>query len=82
MRRQGDDVLVSVPPELAGREVVAARTPVLGEGIRVNPFRRDAEGQAEAEAPSTIALDPERRARLIGFRREQQPSSPKTCAAA
>jgi multidrug efflux pump subunit AcrA (membrane-fusion protein) len=25
MRRQGDDVLVSVPPELAGREVVAAR---------------------------------------------------------
>jgi hypothetical protein len=26
MRRQGDDVLVSVPPELAGREVVAART--------------------------------------------------------
>jgi multidrug efflux pump subunit AcrA (membrane-fusion protein) len=67
MRRQGDDVLVSVPPDLAGREVVAARTPVLGEGIRVNPFRRDAEGQAEAEAPSTIALDPERRARLIGF---------------
>jgi multidrug efflux pump subunit AcrA (membrane-fusion protein) len=45
MRRQGDDVLVSVPPELAGREVVAARTPVLGEGIRVNPFRRDAEGR-------------------------------------
>jgi multidrug efflux pump subunit AcrA (membrane-fusion protein) len=67
MRRQGDDVLVTVPPDLAGREVVAARTPVLGEGIRVNPFRRDADGQTEAEAPSTIALDPERRARLIGF---------------
>jgi hypothetical protein len=67
MRRQGDDVLVSVPPELAGREVVAASTPVLGEGIRVNPFRRDAEGRAEAEAPATIALDPERRARLIAF---------------
>ncbi len=67
MRRQGDDVLVSVPPELAGREVVAARTPVLGEGIRINPFRRGADGQAEAEAPSTIALDPERRARLIAF---------------
>jgi multidrug efflux pump subunit AcrA (membrane-fusion protein) len=67
MRRQGDDVLVSVPPELAGREVVAARTPVLGDGIRVNPFRRDAEGRAEAEAPQTIALDPDRRARLIGF---------------
>jgi multidrug efflux pump subunit AcrA (membrane-fusion protein) len=67
MRRQVDDVLVSVPPELAGREVVAARTPVLGEGIRVNPFRRDADGRAEAEAPQTIALDPERRARLIAF---------------
>jgi multidrug efflux pump subunit AcrA (membrane-fusion protein) len=67
MRRQGDDVLVSVAPELAGREVVASRTPVLGEGIRVNPFRRDADGQAEAEAPSTIELDDERRARLIGF---------------
>jgi multidrug efflux pump subunit AcrA (membrane-fusion protein) len=67
LRRQGDDVLVSVPPELAGREVVAARTPVLGEGIRVNPFRRDADGRAEADAPSTIALDPERRARLIAF---------------
>jgi membrane fusion protein (multidrug efflux system) len=33
----------------------------------VNPFRRDADGQAEAEAPSTIELDDERRARLIGF---------------
>jgi hypothetical protein len=67
LRRQGDDVLVSVPPELAGREVVVARTPVLGEGIRVNPFRRDADGRAEAEAPATIPLDPERRARLIAF---------------
>ncbi len=67
LRRQGDDVLVSAPPELAGREVVVARTPVLGEAIRVNPFRRDADGRAEAEAPSTIALDPERRARLIAF---------------
>ncbi len=67
MRRQGDDVLISVPPALSGREVVAARTPVLGEGIRVNPFRRDDDGRAEVEAPSTIALDPERRARLIAF---------------
>jgi hypothetical protein len=67
LRRQGDDVLVSIPPDLAGREVVATRTPVLGEGIRVNPFRRDADGRTEAEAPSTIALDPDRRARLIAF---------------
>lgn len=67
MRRQGDDVLVSVPPALSGREAVATRTPVLGEGIRVNPFRRGGDGQAEAEAPQTIALDADRRARLIAF---------------
>lgn len=65
LRRQGDDILVSVPAELAGREVVVARTPVLGEGIRVNPFRRD--GAEEPQAEATIPLDPERRARLIAF---------------
>jgi multidrug efflux pump subunit AcrA (membrane-fusion protein) len=69
MRRQGDDVLVEIPPDMAGREAVAARTPMLGAGIRVNPIRRDAADRAEAgaEAPATIALDPERRARLISF---------------
>ncbi|MFW5641428.1 MAG: efflux transporter periplasmic adaptor subunit, partial [Roseicyclus sp.] len=65
LRRQGDDVLVEIPPDLAGRDAVAARTPMLGEGIRVDPIRRDA--AERAEAPSTIALDPERRARLIAF---------------
>jgi membrane fusion protein, multidrug efflux system len=65
VRRQGDEVLVSAPPDLAGREVVVARTPVLGEGIRVNPFRRD--GAEEPQAEATIPLDPERRARLIAF---------------
>ncbi len=64
MRRQGDDVLIRAA-DLQGREVVLARTPVLGEGIRVNPVRS---GEAETPAePETIALDPERRARLIAF---------------
>lgn len=66
LRRQGDDVIVRAP-DLHGREVVQARTPVLGAGIRINPLRpADAEEQAGA-TPETLALDPERRARLIAF---------------
>ena len=66
LRRQGDDVLVRAPG-LDGREVVLARTPVLGDGIRINPIRAPESGEALPEAPQTIALDPERRARLIAF---------------
>ncbi|MBF9032760.1 HlyD family efflux transporter periplasmic adaptor subunit [Rhodobacterales bacterium HKCCE2091] len=70
LRRQGDDVILRAP-DLAGREVVLARTPVLGAGIRVNPIRPgtgagDETAEAEPE-PETIPLDPERRARLIAF---------------
>ena len=64
VRRQGDAVLVRAPG-LDGREVVLARTPVLGAGIRVNPVRPDASGAAAD--PETITLDPERRARLIPY---------------
>jgi multidrug resistance efflux pump len=65
MRRQGDDVLIRGPGELQGRDVVLARTPVLGEGIRVSPLRpSDAEAPAE---PETITLDEDRRARLIAY---------------
>jgi multidrug efflux pump subunit AcrA (membrane-fusion protein) len=67
LRRQGDDVLLRLPEGMAGRDAVAARTPMLGEGIRVNPIRRDAGDRSETQAPETIALDPERRARLIAF---------------
>lgn len=64
LRRQGNDVIIAAR-DLAGREVVTARTPVLGEGIRIRPLRP---GDADAPAePQTIALDPERRARLIAF---------------
>jgi len=64
VRRQGDAVLIRAPG-LDGREVVLARTPVLGEGIRINPIRDS--GAEAPPAPQTIALDPERRARLIAF---------------
>lgn len=64
MRRQGNDVLIR-GEGLEGREVVLARTPVLGAGIRVNPIRP--QGADEPEEPDVIALDPERRARLISF---------------
>ncbi|MBF9030707.1 HlyD family efflux transporter periplasmic adaptor subunit [Rhodobacterales bacterium HKCCE3408] len=67
LRRQGDDVIVAAA-DLAGEEVVLARTPVLGAGIRVEPLRRDADGaMAQDDEPETIPLDPERRARLIAF---------------
>lgn len=68
LRRQGDDVILTLPQWTEGRQVVTARTPVLGEGIRISPFTAEDAGSAEpAEEPETIALDPERRARLIAF---------------
>lgn len=65
LRRQGDDVIIRAPP-LHGREVVLARTPVLGAGIRINPLRPTEGGEVET-APETVALDPDRRARLIAY---------------
>ncbi len=67
VRRQGDSALVR-PGALAGREIVAARNPLLGAGIRVRP-QRDAPGAAlevpPPAAPELVALDPARRAELI-----------------
>ena len=63
LRRQGDDVLVRARG-LTGREVVAERTPLLGEGILVRPIRA---GVAVPTAPDTVRLDPERRAALVAF---------------
>ena len=64
LRRQGDTVLIRAPG-LDGREVVLARAPVLGEGIRINPIRD--RGADVPAAPETIVLDPDRRARLIAY---------------
>lgn len=63
-RRQGNDVLIDARP-VAGREVIAERSPLLGAGIRVRPIRP--EGAAAPAAPETIELSTERRAELIAF---------------
>lgn len=62
VRRQGDSVLVRAGA-LAGREIVAARNPLLGAGIRVRPVRD--EGATAPAEPDLVPLDPERRAALI-----------------
>ncbi len=65
LRRQGNEVLVR-GRGLAGREIVTARTPLLGAGIAVRPLR---EGAADAPpaAPEMVDLSAEKRARLIAF---------------
>lgn len=65
LRRQGDDVIITVR-DLAGQTIVAERSPLLGEGIRVNPIRPGAAAEEPAE-PEMIVLDAERRAKLIAF---------------
>ena len=65
VRRQGNDVLVR-GPGIAGREIVTARTPLLGAGISVRPLRREADG-ATVETAEMLELTDERRARLIAF---------------
>lgn len=64
IRRQGDDVLVR-GDGLEGRDVVTARTPLLGPGISVRPLRRDDE--SALSMPDVLRLSDERRARLIAF---------------
>lgn len=60
LRRQKDDVLVRADG-LAGRMVVAERSPLLGAGIKVRPI-----GQ-EAPADEMVELTEERRAALLAF---------------
>ena len=64
VRRQSDTVLVRADG-LVGREVVQARTPLLGAGIRVRPLRGP--DAAVPAAPELIELTEERRARLVAF---------------
>lgn len=64
LRREGDDVLIRARG-LAGREIVAERSPLLGAGIRVRPVRPDATDEPPQE--DLVELDPERRARLVTF---------------
>ncbi|MEQ6248901.1 HlyD family efflux transporter periplasmic adaptor subunit [Sulfitobacter sp. HNIBRBA3233] len=63
LRRQGDDVLVRGP--IDGREVVEARSPLLGAGIAVRPLRGT--DPDPATGPEMLELTEERRARLVAF---------------
>ncbi len=63
LRRQGDDVLVRGP--IVGREVIEARSPLLGAGIAVKPLRK--QGSPAPETPEMIELSAERRAALVAF---------------
>lgn len=68
LRRQGDTVILS-PEGIAGREIVAERSPLLGAGIRVRPIRPGGApgSSAEAAAVEFIELTPERRAALVAI---------------
>ena len=61
LRRVGDEVLVR--GDIAGREVVEARSPLLGAGIAVKPLRPG----AALEEPAMVELTEERRAKLVAF---------------
>ena len=63
LRRQGDDVIIAAA-DLAGASVVMERSPLLGAGIKVRAVRP---GVAEGEVAEMIALDDDRRARLIAY---------------
>lgn len=65
LRRQGDDVIVRARG-MAGRQIVAERTPLLGAGIRVRAVAPDGP-VAEPEEPAMVSLDDDRKARLIAF---------------
>ena len=64
LRREADDVLIRARG-LAGREIVAERSPLLGAGIRIRPIRPG--GEEEPTQEEFVELDPERRARLVSF---------------
>jgi len=65
LRRQGDEVVVRAEG-LAGREVVAERSALLGAGIKVRPIRPGGTALLGDE-PDMVELTPERRAALIAF---------------
>jgi multidrug efflux pump subunit AcrA (membrane-fusion protein) len=67
LRRQGDDVVVAAG-DLAGREVVAERSPFLGGGIKVRRVQPEPAPDVETEIEDDLVeLDADRRARLVAF---------------
>ncbi|MBL3573450.1 efflux RND transporter periplasmic adaptor subunit [Rhodovulum sulfidophilum] len=79
LRREGDRVIIRAP-ELAGREAVAERSPLLGAGIKVRPLRPGAAAGPDAATEATVELSPERRAALIAFV-ETSPALPQEARA-
>lgn len=79
LRRQGDDVLIRASG-LAGREIVAERSALLGSGIKVRPLRATDVEVEVAEAPDLVELDDVRRAKLIAFveQNERMPDDVRT----
>ncbi|SFR14931.1 efflux RND transporter periplasmic adaptor subunit [Poseidonocella sedimentorum] len=75
LRRQGDDVLVDASA-IAGRSIVAERTPILGAGIKVRPLNpaggapADGDQSANGAGPAAdemVELTDERRAQLVSL---------------
>lgn len=77
LRRQGDDVIISARG-LRGERIVAARSPLLGAGIGVRPLTAEEASAAPAPPPppETVALEPERRAKLVAFVTDSQMPPP------
>lgn len=76
LRRQGDEVIIAAGA-LAGRDVVAERSPLLGAGIKVRPLRPGA--VPAEEVAEMVELSEERRAALVAFveANERMPSEAK-----
>ena len=66
LRRQDDDVIVPAG-RIAGKQIVAERSPLLGVGIKVRPIAPDGAEDATASEPEMLELTDERRAKLVAF---------------
>ncbi|MGB5557702.1 MAG: HlyD family efflux transporter periplasmic adaptor subunit [Paracoccaceae bacterium] len=66
LRRQEDDVIVPAD-RIAGRQIVAERSPLLGIGIKVRPIAPDGDQETAAAEPEMLELTDERRAKLVAF---------------
>ncbi|MCY4260357.1 MAG: efflux transporter periplasmic adaptor subunit [Rhodobacteraceae bacterium] len=67
LRRMGDEVIVRGRTGMAGRLIVAERTPLIGGGSLVKPILPD-EGSIETQPePAMVALGDEERTRLIAM---------------
>lgn len=66
LRRQGDDIILRADA-LAGRDVVAQRSPLLGAGIKVRALGDLPVDEAEDATAEMLELSAERRARLVAY---------------